>query len=156
MNMCASMPNIEPKGLDISCNAPVHVVAAVIYSSTDSHKILIAKRPQHVHQGGLWEFPGGKVSDGETPEQALCRELLEELDISIVSYQPLMQISHDYQDKQVFLDIWSVTSFTGEAKGAEGQECRWINIAELLHKNTSYQFPEANHAILKKLDSLRD
>ena len=149
------MPNTEPRCLDISRDAPVHVVAAVIYSNSNSQKILIAKRPQHVHQGGLWEFPGGKVTEGEAPEQALYRELLEELDISIISYEPLIQVYHDYQDKQVFLDIWSVTAFNGEAKGAEGQECRWVNIADLLHKNTSYQFPEANRAILKKLDSIR-
>jgi 8-oxo-dGTP diphosphatase len=148
------MPNIEPKCSVVSRNAPVHVVAAVIYNNVDSRQILIAKRPNHVHQGGLWEFPGGKVSDGETPSQALCRELLEELEISIINYKPLMQVFHDYQDKQVFLDIWSVTSFSGVAKGAEGQVCRWVTIADLLAENTGYQFPEANRAILKKLSSM--
>ena len=148
------MQNIEPKCSAVSRNAPVHVVAAVIYNNVDSQQILIAKRPKHVHQGGLWEFPGGKVSDGETPSQALCRELLEELDISIINHKPLMQVFHDYPDKQVFLDIWSVTSFSGVARGAEGQECRWVTIADLLVENTGYQFPEANRAILKKLSSM--
>ena len=148
------MPNIEPKCSAIPTKTSVHVVAAVIYDNCDSRQILIAKRPKHVHQGGLWEFPGGKVSEGETASQALSRELLEELAISIVDYKPLMQVFHDYQDKQVFLDIWSVTSFKGEARGAEGQECRWVNIRDIVAENSNYQFPAANRAILDKLGSI--
>jgi 8-oxo-dGTP diphosphatase len=70
----------------------IHVVAAVIRDS--SHNILIAKRPDHVHQGGLWEFPGGKLDTGESREQALVRELSEEIGIQVMRYRPLIQVPH--------------------------------------------------------------
>lgn len=120
----------------------IHVVAAVIEDK--NHQVLIAKRPKHAHQGGLWEFPGGKVETNESPEQALKRELFEELGIRVQAYEPLIQISHDYPDKSIFLDVWRVTDFTGQAYGKENQQTCWINKNEL----TQYQFPAANKAIL--------
>jgi len=151
MNMFESMQSTELNSAATAKNKPVHVVAAVIYDNCDRNRILISKRLQHVHQGGLWEFPGGKVGRAETASQALVRELSEELAICVIKSEPLMQIHHDYRDKQVFLDIWSVTSFTGQARGVEGQECRWVSLHELLSAATDYQFPEANIAILDKL-----
>jgi 8-oxo-dGTP diphosphatase len=65
-----------------------------------------------------------------------------------------MQVEHNYSDKQVFLDIWTVTQYSGEARGLEGQECRWIAMQRLLCAESKYQFPEANKAILEKLKSL--
>ena len=150
------MPSTEPEWLPVPDKSPIHVVAAVIYDNNNPHRILISKRPEHVHQGGLWEFPGGKVDLGETAYQALVRELLEELDIEVTEARPLMQVSHSYADKQVFLDIWSVLSFTGRARGVEGQECRWLSLRELLLEDTDYQFPEANRPVLEKLRSLID
>jgi len=150
------MPSTEPECSAVSDKLPIYVVAAVIYDNHNRDRILISKRPEHVHQGGLWEFPGGKIDLGETARQALARELLEELDIEVIEAQPLMQVSHNYADKQVFLDIWSVLSFTGQARGAEGQECRWVSLNELLLEATDYQFPEANRPILEKLRSLID
>ncbi|MDG1199639.1 MAG: 8-oxo-dGTP diphosphatase MutT [Porticoccaceae bacterium] len=132
---------------------PIHVVAAVIYAAPGSSQILIAKRPDHLHQGGLWEFPGGKVDQGESPRQALVRELQEELDINVTVAEPLMQLSHDYSDKQVMLDIWQVTDFGGQARGVEGQQCRWVSVAEIVADNSDYQFPAANRAILERLKS---
>ena len=105
-------------------NTPIHVAVGVIFDNQKADQILIAKRPQHLHQGGLWEFPGGKVSEDETVDQALERELLEELGITVIQSQPLMQVQHNYSDKQVFLDIWTVTQFSGEARGLEGQQCQ--------------------------------
>ena len=107
-------------------NVPIHVAVGVIYNNQQADQILIAKRPQHLHQGGLWEFPGGKVSENETVDQALKRELFEELGITVTQSQPMMQVEHNYPDKQVFLDIWTVTDFSGDARGVEGQECRWV------------------------------
>mgnify|MGYP002632837608 CR=1 FL=1 len=134
---------------------PIHVAVGVIFDNHQADRILIAKRPQHLHQGGLWEFPGGKVSQGETVYQALQRELFEELAIEVVEAQPLMKVAHDYTDKQVLLDIWTVTVFLGEARGVEGQACCWVSLDEILDKQQSeYKFPEANQAILKKLKSL--
>lgn len=123
----------------------VHVAVAVITNSDG--QILIAKRPEHVHQGGLWEFPGGKVEAGEQLEAALQRELQEELGIELQACQPLLEINHDYSDKQVFLDVWLVTEFSGQAYGREQQPVRWV-AAEAL---AEYQFPEANQPILKAL-----
>ena len=135
-------------------NTPIHVAVGVIFDNQKADQILIAKRPQHLHQGGLWEFPGGKVAAGETVDQALKRELFEELGITVIQSHPLMQVEHNYSDKQVFLDIWTVTQYSGEARGIEGQECRWIAMQQLLCAESKYQFPEANKAILEKLKSL--
>ena len=82
----------------------LHVAAGVIRGA-DGH-VLIAKRPLDKHQGGLWEFPGGKVEEGETAEAALARELAEELGIAVIAARPLIQVRHDYPDKQVLLDVW--------------------------------------------------
>lgn len=122
----------------------VHVAAAVI---TCNNKILIAKRPQHLHQGGLWEFPGGKVELDESIQDALVRELFEELDIEATHYTPLIRIPHDYGDKNVLLDVWRVTAFEGEPQGCEGQELRWVSVEELCE----YNFPAANRPILQSL-----
>lgn len=127
----------------------IHVVAAVIVHP-DRQSIFISRRADHLHQGGLWEFPGGKVEAGESVESALARELFEELDIRVENAQPFMEVSHNYPDKQVFLDIWQVDSFTGTARGKEGQQCRWVGLQEL-HNDQLFEFPAANQPILQRL-----
>lgn len=124
----------------------VHVVAGIIYRDG---QILLAKRPQDKHQGGLWEFPGGKVEPLETPASALKRELKEEVNLTVVSAKPYAQISHDYSDKLVQLDFYWLEDFTGEPTGLEGQELRWVPVSEL----STYAFPEANTPIVKQLMS---
>lgn len=111
-------------------------------------RVLIAFRPERVHQGGLWEFPGGKVDSGETLEQALRRELWEELGIVVRASAPLIRIRHDYPDKSVLLEVRKVTAFDGEACGKEAQPIRWVCPQALV----GYQFPEANGAIIKALN----
>ena len=131
----------------------IQVVAAVIFqfdktlAQSENNHILIARRADHLHQGGLWEFPGGKVEKGETHHQSLVRELQEEINITITSASPMMQISHDYIDKSITLDIWKVIEFEGNPEGAEGQESRWVSMDEL----RDYDFPAANQPILQKL-----
>jgi len=120
----------------------IHVAAAVIRAADG--RILIAKRSDDQHQGGLWEFPGGKVEPGEAVEAALARELEEELGIRPTSARPLIQVHHDYPDKQVLLDVWEVTAFVGEPHGAEGQPLAWVNAQQLLE----YPFPAANQPIV--------
>ncbi len=122
----------------------MHVAVGVI---EQSGRILLAKRPGHAHQGGLWEFPGGKLESRETVRQALKRELQEELGITPLQSQPLIQVPHDYQDKRVFLDVYKVTAFRGEPHGRENQEIRWVEKARL--KN--FTFPAANLPILYAL-----
>lgn len=120
----------------------IHVAAAVIRGADG--RILIARRGETQHQGGLWEFPGGKVEDGEAVETALARELREELGIEVTAARPLIKIRHDYPDKQILLDVWEVNAFTGEPHGAEGQPLAWVSPREL----ADYEFPEANRPIV--------
>ena len=123
----------------------VWVAVGVIENSRG--EILIAKRPDNLHQGGKWEFPGGKVDAGEHVEQALARELREEVALELESASPLMKIAHDYGDKQVLLDIWHVHGFRGEAAGLEGQPVRWVAPAAL----ADYRFPDANQPIVERI-----
>lgn len=129
----------------IQSNKWIHVVAAVIFNQ--QNQLLIAKRLAHLHQGGLWEFPGGKVEQGESAVTALQRELKEELNISVRSSQPFLQIRHTYPDKFIFLDIYKVTEFFGEPQGNEGQEVRWISLSEV----DNFEFPKANINIIQAL-----
>ena len=121
----------------------VHVAAAVVVNS--DNEVLIAKRAVDAHQGGLWEFPGGKVEAGESVEQALARELLEETGIRVEQARPLIRVHHDYGDKSVLLDVWRVEAFSGEAHGREGQPVKWVRPEQL----AGYTFPEANLPIIR-------
>jgi len=123
----------------------LHVAAAAIVG--DDGRVLIARRPMHLHQGGLWEFPGGKVEPGEDVLAALGRELSEELGIDVVHARPLICIPHRYPDRQVLLDVWRVDAFTGHAHGREGQEIRWLALSEL----PQYAFPPPNRPIISAL-----
>lgn len=123
----------------------VHVVVGVIINNDD--QILIAKRASHQHQGDKWEFPGGKRENAETPQQALRRELKEELGIDIQSANQLIEIKHQYSDKVVLLDVYEVKHWQGEAEGREGQPLRWVDRSDLKR----YDFPAANAEILRKL-----
>ncbi|WP_049723585.1 8-oxo-dGTP diphosphatase MutT [Gilvimarinus polysaccharolyticus] len=123
----------------------VHVAVGVL--TDPSGKILIAKRPQATHQGGLWEFPGGKVEQGESVQQTLTRELYEELDVHCSEFLSVIQVSHDYGDKQVLLDVYRVVTFTGKPIGKEGQPLCWVTVDELDH----YDFPAANYPIISAL-----
>lgn len=120
----------------------IHVAVGVIINSDGN--ILIAKRPDNAHQGGLWEFPGGKLEIDEPVEIALKRELHEELGIDVLHAHPLIRIHHDYTDKQVLLDVWKITAFNGNAHGKEGQPVKWVAPKEL----DQYDFPEANKPII--------
>ncbi|MGO2415958.1 MAG: Nudix family hydrolase, partial [Cobetia crustatorum] len=102
-------------------------------------------RPATVDQGGLWEFPGGKLAPYETGLEALKRELCEELGIEITRAQPLIRIHHEYPDKHILLDVWETRQFSGEPFGREGQAVRWVEIADLYN----YAFPAANLPILR-------
>ncbi|UJJ32447.1 Nudix family hydrolase [Halopseudomonas maritima] len=120
----------------------IHVMAAVIRDT--ERRILIAKRPDDAHQGGLWEFPGGKLEPGESRLEALQRELREELGINVQQARPLIDLQHNYPDKHIRLDVWEVSEFTGTAHGAEGQPVQWVTEQQL----PSYAFPAANQPIV--------
>lgn len=108
---------------------------------------LICLRPDHVHQGGKWEFPGGKIQKNETAEQAMLREIKEEVGITAIDYRLLETTFFDYGDKQLNLNFFLVSQFTGEARAQEGQSMQWVKKAEL----DNFSFPDANAAIIKKL-----
>ena len=114
----------------------------------DTH-VFISKRADALHQGGKWEFPGGKREAHESFEEALARELKEETAIDVRSASKLTQITFDYPDKMVTLDVHLVESFEGEPRQLEGQLAKWVSIEEL----DNYDFPKANKeivALLKK------
>ncbi len=125
--------------------ALVHVAVGVILDAEQN--VLLTRRAEDTHQGGLWEFPGGKLESGEPVLAALERELQEELGIIPVTTRPLIEIRHDYGDKQVLLDVHLVTTFDGEPQALEGQPMQWVAGAAL----ADYQFPAANLAIVEAL-----
>jgi 8-oxo-dGTP diphosphatase len=107
----------------------VRVVAAVL---RDAHgRVLIAQRPAGKHMSGFWEFPGGKIDTGESAEQALARELAEELGIGLGRCHPLLQLRHDYADRRVELEVLSVDEYRGAPMSLEGQALKWVSPAEL-------------------------
>jgi 8-oxo-dGTP diphosphatase len=120
----------------------LHVVAAVIDNGRG--EVLIARRHDYLHQGGLWEFPGGKVEQGEAVTAALRRELMEELAIAPVVSHPLIRIPYHYPDRKVLLDVWRVTAYQGTPRGVEGQPLAWVEKPAL----SKYAFPAANRPII--------
>ncbi len=123
----------------------VHVAIAVIINK--KNQILITKRGVEQHQGNKWEFPGGKIEAVETPQQALSRELKEELGIELESATFLTNITHQYSSKNITLEVYEVRKWQGEPKGLEGQPMRWVEKTAL----EDYQFPAANADLLSIL-----
>lgn len=122
---------------------PIEVVAAVIRDADG--KVLIAQRPVDKHQGGKWEFSGGKVEKGESRRSALVRELNEELGIEIGHSTRLISVYHEYEDKAIYLDVYEVLQWSGTAVGREGQAIKWVKPEEL----SDFEFPEANRSIVQ-------
>jgi len=121
-------------------------ISIAIVKNSDN-LFLISLRPLSVHQGGKWEFPGGKVEKNEFPEQAMRRELFEEVDLTVLEYQLLESKSFDYGDCFLYLHFYLVTDFSGEAKGKEGQAIKWVSKEQL----ALYEFPDANKTVIELL-----
>jgi 8-oxo-dGTP diphosphatase len=136
------MPNTGPD------RKPVHVAVGVVLDP--SNRVLITRRAPASHQGGLWEFPGGKVEAGESTGLALARELREELGIEIGRTSPLLEVRHDYGDKCVLLDVHVVWEFSGEALALEDQPLVWVMPGAL----QQYPFPAANVPIIGAVNAL--
>ena len=127
--------------------ARLHIVAGIILNEKKD-QIFITKRPEKLHKGGFWEFPGGKVEADESAEQGLVRELQEEIDITAKKIELFEHFDFDYTDKSLTFDFFLVLSFDGNPYGKEGQEGKWVTIRDL----KDYRFPEANEPCIRESD----
>jgi len=130
---------------------PLLLVAACVLLDSEG-RILIAKRPPGRSLAGLWEFPGGKVEQGESPEHALVRELAEELgiDIAAADLAPLTFASHGYPDFHLLMPLFLCKSWRGEPVPHEGQELAWVKPTEL----AAYAMPPADEPLKAVLPTL--
>lgn len=127
------------------------LVAAVALIDADG-RVLLCKRPEGKPFAGLWEFPGGKVEDGERPEAALIRELREELSIDVVEscLAPLTFASHAYDDFHLLMPLYVCRRWKGVASGLEGQELAWVKPIKL----RDYPMPPADVPLIPHLIDL--
>ncbi len=126
----------------------IDISIAIVKNEQDNY--LITLRSDDVHQGGKWEFPGGKVEADETPEQAMLRELFEEVGLIATEYQLFEKLFFDYGDKQLNLYFYLIEGFTGSVigkVGKEGQPLKWVSKSDL----ADYDFPDANKKVIAKL-----
>ena len=112
-----------------------------------SGEILVTTRRPDTHLGGQAEFPGGRLEGREVAEAGLQRELKEELGIELIRCRPLIQIPYAYPDRNVFLDVFTVTEYSGKVRPVEGQKMDWVSVSAL----GDVRFPKANHGIVRAL-----
>ena len=108
---------------------PMHVLAGILLDAQG--RVLFAQRPVGKHLAGQWEFPGGKLEPGETPRQALVRELIEELGIVVLRAEPLLVVPWRYGECDLMLDAWRVLQWDGTPVAAEGQALQWLRPAQM-------------------------
>jgi 8-oxo-dGTP diphosphatase len=127
----------------------VTVVAAALINSAG--EILIAQRPAHKHMGGLWEFPGGKIEVGESPEAALVRELHEELGIEVAlkALAPLTFVSHGYETFHLLMLCYTLRTWSGNPTSTEHTALAWVSPDKL----TDYPMPPADIPLIAALQS---
>ena len=127
------------------------LVSAVALIDIDG-RILLAQRPPGKSMEGLWEFPGGKVEPGETPEAALVRELQEELGINTWKscLAPLTFASHSYDDFHLLMPVFACRKWEGTPQPREGQNLKWVKVLEL----SSYPMPPADVPLIAMLRDL--
>ena len=127
---------------------PIILVAAVALVNSQG-QVLLAKRPKGKSMAGLWEFPGGKIKEGETPEFALCRELEEELGIDTreCCFAPIGFASHSYDDFHLMMPLYACRMWKGELVPLEGQELEWVNPMDL----AKYDMPAADIPLIYQI-----
>ncbi|CNB79106.1 8-oxo-dGTP diphosphatase MutT [Yersinia intermedia] len=124
-----------------------HLQIAVGIIRNAQQEIFITQRAADSHMAGFWEFPGGKVEQGETAELALKRELSEEVGIVVQEAVLLNVLEHTFTDRIVTLSFYMVEAWDGEPFGREGQPIRWVRQSELVAE----EFPPANATIIALL-----
>jgi 8-oxo-dGTP diphosphatase len=129
----------------------VVLVAAVALIDADG-RVLLAQRPEGKAMAGLWEFPGGKVDGGETPEAALIRELAEELGVDVAAscLAPFTFASHTYPDFHLLMPLYVCRKWSGIPMPREGQRLRWVRAAQL----ADYPMPPADTPLVAMLRDL--
>ena len=127
------------------------LVAAVVLVDADG-RVLLAQRPDGKSMAGLWEFPGGKVDPGETPETALIRELREELGIDVAAscLAPFTFASHAYPDFHLLMPLYVCRKWSGIPLAREGQRLAWVRPARLV----DYSMPPADKPLVAMLRDL--
>src|SRR5476649_670614 len=135
----------------IAAELPVVLVVAVALIDADG-RVLLAQRPAGKSMAGLWEFPGGKVQGGETPEAALIRELAEELGIDVAAscLAPFAFASHRYADFHLLMPLYVCRKWQGMATSREGQRLAWVRPARL----DDYAMPPADKPLVAMLRDL--
>ncbi len=130
---------------------PILLVAAIALIDTDG-RVLIAQRPKGKHLEGLWEFPGGKLRDGETPEAALIRELDEELGIDVEHscLAPLSFASHEYEEFHLLMPLYVCRIWNGVVSPREGQNLKWVRPSRL----SDWPMPPADAPLVAALRDL--
>jgi len=123
------------------------IKVAVGVVKNNRRQILISQRPADKSHGGFWEFPGGKIKPGETAEQALRRELQEELNLTPERFRHLITVQHDYRNYSVSLYVYLVYTWHGDIHGREGQALEWVDLTSL----SEYTYPAANNYIISAL-----
>lgn len=126
----------------------IDVAAGILIDK--NNRVLITQRNKGMFLKGFWEFPGGKLNIGENPEIALKRELEEELGISVISYEPFMQLEHYYYNQAVNIDFFLVHKWLGSIVGLDGQNIQWVKISRLPKK----KLLEADIPIIKALQEI--
>ena len=111
----------------------IRVVAGALFDAAG--RILIADRPAGKHMAGRWEFPGGKIAPGEGDEQALQRELSEELGVEVLAARHFLTLTHGYPDRIVELSMWIVEQYRGEPRALDGQRLKWVAVERLLEED---------------------
>lgn len=131
--------------------AKIVLVAACALVDVDG-RVLVARRPEGKPMAGLWEFPGGKVEDGERPEETVIRELKEELgiDVSEACLAPLTFASHTYEDFHLVMPLYVCRRWSGSVRALEGQELAWVAPVRL----SGYPMPPADLPLIAQLRDL--
>lgn len=150
MSGCADLPTPDPAGGALD-PVPIVLVAAVALIDRDG-RVLLARRPTGKPMAGLWEFPGGKIRDGESPEAALVRELAEELGLDTAEscLAPLTFASHRYADFHLLMPLYVCRVWKGSPRAREGQALKWV----APHRLKDYPMPPADAPLIPVLQDL--